>query len=353
MVGNYYDKGTWITDKELLFVYDGWNVIEEITLENSNETSKYFVWGLDLSQSLQGAGGVGGLLATVDGSNIYFYLYDGNGNVMQLVNAGGEAVASYEYGAFGNVIYQSGDYADSNVFRFSTKYFDVETGLLYYGYRYYSSELGRWLNRDPIIEIGHELIKEAIEMIYSGKGYLTDADEFIDDDSYSELFYNFEMVGYDVTLNLYNFVNNDGINDFDILGENPAGWIVAVIIVKGVAKWAIKKAAKGIAKKAAQKELKRKARLAAKCGTIWTQYKATEKACRSCNTQTTKQHNKVNCVCWSAAVAGRSFYIKKKCDYYWPAAVAKGSKKQEAAHKAQLATTIKTEAICCAFCLKP
>ena len=35
-------------------------------------------------------------------------------------------------------------------FGFSTKYRDSETGLNYYGYRYYSANLGRWLGRDPI-----------------------------------------------------------------------------------------------------------------------------------------------------------------------------------------------------------
>ena len=43
-----------------------------------------------------------------------------------------------------------------NVFRhrFSTKYYDAETGLYYYGYRFYSPALMRWLNRDPIEEDG-------------------------------------------------------------------------------------------------------------------------------------------------------------------------------------------------------
>ena len=36
----------------------------------------------------------------------------------------------------------------------STKYWDDETGLYYYGYRYYSAELGRWLSRDPFEENG-------------------------------------------------------------------------------------------------------------------------------------------------------------------------------------------------------
>jgi len=38
--------------------------------------------------------------------------------------------------------------------RFSTKYLDTDTGLYYYGRRYYSPELGRWPNRDPIDEKG-------------------------------------------------------------------------------------------------------------------------------------------------------------------------------------------------------
>jgi len=36
----------------------------------------------------------------------------------------------------------------------STKYFDDESELAYYGYRYYSPELGRWISRDPIGEEG-------------------------------------------------------------------------------------------------------------------------------------------------------------------------------------------------------
>jgi RHS repeat-associated protein len=41
-----------------------------------------------------------------------------------------------------------------NPFLFSSKYYDWETGLLYYGHRYYSPSLARWLSRDPIEENG-------------------------------------------------------------------------------------------------------------------------------------------------------------------------------------------------------
>src|SRR5258708_5570923 len=41
-----------------------------------------------------------------------------------------------------------------NPFRFSTKYHDDESGLIYYGYRYYNPINGVWLNRDPLGEQG-------------------------------------------------------------------------------------------------------------------------------------------------------------------------------------------------------
>ena len=61
---------------------------------------------------------------------------------------------AFEYGPFGELIRATGAKKDVFNFRFSTKYEDAETGLLYYGYRYYNAETGRWLNRDPIEEDG-------------------------------------------------------------------------------------------------------------------------------------------------------------------------------------------------------
>ena len=84
----------------------------------------------------------------------YFPLYDNNGNVTDYVSETGEVVASYAYDAFGRTIAQLGAMADTFPFRFSTKYYDAEANLYYYGYRYYSPELGRWLTRDPIEEYG-------------------------------------------------------------------------------------------------------------------------------------------------------------------------------------------------------
>ncbi len=150
------DHWALITDN--LYIYDGWNLICEIISENGQPAkNKYYVWGLDLSQSLQGTGGVGGLLASVEpaSGSTYYYLYDVNGNVGQLVaGADGSIAAQYEYDPYGNAIVAVESVANDNPFRFSTKYWDGEVGLYYYGYRYYLPELGRWVNRDPIGERG-------------------------------------------------------------------------------------------------------------------------------------------------------------------------------------------------------
>ena len=101
-----------------------------------------------------GAGGVGGLVAVSVDGDFYFPGYDNNGNVIGYWDEDGDLVAEYAYDAFGNTIYEDGDMADFFPHRFSTKYYDAETDLYYYGYRYYSPSLGRWISRDPKEEKG-------------------------------------------------------------------------------------------------------------------------------------------------------------------------------------------------------
>jgi RHS repeat-associated protein len=143
---------------DLKFVYDGWNLIAELDALNASTLLRSYVWGLDLSGSLQGAGGVGGLLFIGNWQSpigYYSAAYDGNGNVSALVSMADATIAAqYEYGPFGELLRATGPMARVNPFRFSTKYQDDETDLLYYGYRYYSASAGRWISRDPIAERG-------------------------------------------------------------------------------------------------------------------------------------------------------------------------------------------------------
>ena len=138
------------------YAYDGWNCVA--VLSPTLAVVESFQWGSDLSGSMQGAGGVGGLiLVSYYGAakTNCFVACDGNGNVSALVNAAnGATVANYEYGPFGELIRATGPMAKVNPFRFSTKYDDDESDFLYYGYRYYNPSTGRWLSRDPIAEKG-------------------------------------------------------------------------------------------------------------------------------------------------------------------------------------------------------
>jgi RHS repeat-associated protein len=140
----------------LATIYDGWNPIAEYsgTPATGYSLQASYSWGLDLSGSMQGAGGVGGLLSVTSTAGTYYPTYDGNGNVSEYLDAAGAIAAHYEYDAFGNIIFSSGPSASSFRHRFSTKPQDAESGLYYYGYRYYDPVTGRWPSRDPIGERG-------------------------------------------------------------------------------------------------------------------------------------------------------------------------------------------------------
>jgi RHS repeat-associated protein len=188
------------------FLYDRWNLAATLT-PNSQLQSSY-LWGCDLSGSLQRAGGVGGLLkVSFYGSTTTncFPAFDGNGNVMGLVNVSdGTLAANYDYGPFGEVIRSSGPMAKTNPMRFSTKYQDDESDLLYYGYRYYKPSTGTWPNRDPN-----------------------------DDESFATLLLH---KGAALDLNLYMFLADNSVNYIDYLGlkeeppsatdhcHDPCGW---------------------------------------------------------------------------------------------------------------------------------
>jgi RHS repeat-associated protein len=148
----------WVLSSDTAFAYDGWNLVAELNAASSNARLRTYLWGLDLSTSEQGAGGVGGLLLVTDyeGTTTYHWpAFDGNGNVAALVaQADGSLSARYEYGPFGETIRATGAMGKKNPIRFSTKYTDDQTGLLYYGYRYYNPTTGRWITRDPIGEVG-------------------------------------------------------------------------------------------------------------------------------------------------------------------------------------------------------
>jgi RHS repeat-associated protein len=153
-------SGIWNLKSEIRYTYDGNLVIQE--RDANNLATVTYTRGIDLSGSLQGAGGIGGLLARSDNRLLLagsasahaYYHSDGNGNVTSLVNGSSSVVAQYLYDPFGNLLAKSGPLADANLYRFSSKECHPNSGLAHYLYRYYDSNLQRWLSRDPIGETG-------------------------------------------------------------------------------------------------------------------------------------------------------------------------------------------------------
>jgi RHS repeat-associated protein len=88
------------------------------------------------------------------GKKQYWYYADALGSITHISNTKGEVVESYKYTAYGKTTIfnkKNKEYQQSflkNRFMFTGREYDQETGLYYYRGRYYSPELGRFLQRD-------------------------------------------------------------------------------------------------------------------------------------------------------------------------------------------------------------
>ena len=173
-----------------LYIYDGKRVIQERNTNNTPAVS--YTRGNDLSGSLEGAGGIGGLLARTDGSGSTFYHADGNGNITYLVSSSQTLAASYRYDPFGNLLSSSGTLASANTYRFSSKEYIPSVGIYYYLYRFYDPGAQRWLNRDPL-----------------GEDYIT-------------------VLETTEGPNLYAFVKNAPVNNVDAYGQGIFGQLNCV-----------------------------------------------------------------------------------------------------------------------------
>ncbi len=130
------------------FVYDGYKLIRELDALNNNALLRSYVWQPD-------AVGLDVPLSVLDAvaNQTYYYSLDANKNIADLTASNVTVVAHYEYTPFGRQTAATGSYA-ANPFRFSSEYFDSENELVYYNYREYDFNLGRWVSQDPIEEEG-------------------------------------------------------------------------------------------------------------------------------------------------------------------------------------------------------
>ena len=129
--------------------------------------------GKDVGAILDASGGLYGIYyddSTIgtDVGQTYYFVYNGQGDVIGLYNHGGKLIATYAYDAWGRCIEAKAVTADDdghavtdpdhiafiNPFRYRGYYYDAESGLYYLNSRYYDPETGRFLNADGIIGSG-------------------------------------------------------------------------------------------------------------------------------------------------------------------------------------------------------
>jgi RHS repeat-associated protein len=153
-----WQNNAWVVQAVVRYVYDGLLVMQE--RDGNNVPQVTYTRGRDLSGSRQRAGGIGGLLARTDNAILIsgasrahaYYHADGNGNITFLATDKATVAARYLYDPFGNLLAKAGPLADANLYRFSSKELHANSGLYYYGFRFYEPGLQRWASRDPIAE---------------------------------------------------------------------------------------------------------------------------------------------------------------------------------------------------------
>ena len=82
----------------------------------------------------------------------FFYHPDHLGSSSFITNLDGEVVQHIEYVPFGEVFIEERNSVWNTPYLFNAKEFDEETGLYYYGARYYEPRLSLWLSTDPAQE---------------------------------------------------------------------------------------------------------------------------------------------------------------------------------------------------------
>ncbi len=120
------------------YVYIDGKVIEELDMQGNTKARN--VW----SNSM--------LLFRQDHVNNRggYYVYNGHGDVVKILDNAGSVLKSYEYDIWGNTKSTSSNTAKpfSNPYRYAGELFDDESGLIYLQARYYSPSTGRFITKD-------------------------------------------------------------------------------------------------------------------------------------------------------------------------------------------------------------
>jgi RHS repeat-associated protein len=90
----------------------------------------------------------GNLIGQRKSSTTHYYLVDGLGSIIGLINTSGTLMNTYKYDPYGTITSSTGTVA--NPWRFASGHFDTQTGLTKFGARFEESVNGRWTQPDVI-----------------------------------------------------------------------------------------------------------------------------------------------------------------------------------------------------------
>ncbi len=148
ILGRRISKGT--TEKQISYIYSNNDMVQEIETLSGSIVTKDYINGLWVDDIIS---------YTLSG-DMYYYHKNHLGSVIALSDDTGEVVMKYDYDVFGKTYvetlsgsiaienYEGNDY--SNYRLFTGREWDEEVGLYYYRARFYDSEIGRFISRDPI-----------------------------------------------------------------------------------------------------------------------------------------------------------------------------------------------------------
>lgn len=134
------------------YLWDEWNIIRESSVESGAKVVSDNAWGLDIDGTLQGKGGIGGLLSVRRHDMLLLPTYAANGNVGESVSIHGDVMSHYDYSPFGKLICSVNDSKEILSFQYSTKPYCSTTCLSEFQFRCFNDDLGRWISRDLLFD---------------------------------------------------------------------------------------------------------------------------------------------------------------------------------------------------------
>jgi RHS repeat-associated protein len=122
----------------------------KLTLQTTNIKERFDSLGVKYSGVQQSGGLISSSPSGAGGT--YFYHPDHLGSSSLITNGSGDLVQHIQYVPFGEVFVEERNASWSTPYKFNGKEQDEETGLCYYGARYYDPRTSVWLSVDPLAE---------------------------------------------------------------------------------------------------------------------------------------------------------------------------------------------------------